>query len=84
MSLWSRLKAVAYNLDRAIASAAGADDQETISSEAGEARDRGKLWGRCLCWVLEHPLGFIFGRDHCARAREHAARLEAVDDGFGG
>ncbi len=84
MSAWSRVKGVLYNLDRAIAAAAGAPDQATISSEAGEAQAKGKTWGRALCWVLEHPLSFIFGKDHCSRARKHADTLEQADDGFSG
>ena len=81
MSLLSRVMAVLYNLDRAIASAAGASPQETISSEAGEALAKGKWWGRSLCWVLENPLRFLFGKDHCARAIQHAEKLDKVDIG---
>ena len=84
MSAWARVKAVLYNLDRTIASAAGAPDQATISSEAGEAAAKGKWWGRALCWTLEHPLGFIFGKQHCEKARAHTEKLEKADDGFVG
>jgi len=79
MSFLSRLKAVAYNLDRAIASAAGAPDQATISSEAGEAAARGKWWGRVLCWGLDK-----IQPGHCAHARKHTDKLEGADDGFVG
>ena len=70
------LKGFLINLDRAIASAAGAPTQETISSEAGRALEVGKWWGRWLCAILDK-----ISPGHCARALQHAEKLEKVDDG---
>lgn len=72
----SRVRRALYNLDRVIASLFGAPPQETISSQAGRARDRGRWWGRMLCRGLDW-----LDPCHCADAVRHADLLDKVDDG---
>ena len=56
----------------------------TISSRAASARNHGHKWGCVLCWLLEKPLAFLFGSNHCgeciandiARAKAAIAELE--------
>ena len=67
-----------YNLDRAIASAAGAPPQETISSEVGRLQNKDEL-----AKVLAECLDDI-QKDHCERAIKHADALDKIDDGFEG
>lgn len=77
MSVRSRLASGLYNIDRALSSLFGAGPQETISSQAGRAARRGKLWGRALCWLLNK-----IDPGHCADAVAHADKLDGADDGF--
>lgn len=72
----TRLHRALYNLDRAGASLIWGTSQETISSMAGRACQRGALWGRAMCRML----GW-FETDHCKLAIEHADKLAQVDDG---
>lgn len=76
MSFRSRLWAVAYNVDRAVASAFGAPPQVTISAVAARACQAGKWWGKALCWGLD-----LIDPGHCAASDKHAEKLEAVDTG---
>ena len=41
------------------------DPDETISSRAAKAQQRGRAWGCYLCRVLD-----VFDRDHCAKSIE--------------
>lgn len=69
------LVASAYNLDRFLASTLlGAPPQETISSQAARARDRGERWGRLLCGALG-----LVRPGHCDKALDDAQRLDAAD-----
>ena len=47
--LWNLLVAV-DQLGNAITAG---DPDETISSRAGKAKRRGRLWARSLCWMLD-------------------------------
>jgi len=78
MGVKSRLMNFLYNEDRAIASAAGAPPQETISSETGRLRYKEK-WAAILCEVLND-----IQPGHCDHAIKHADALDKVDDGFEG
>jgi hypothetical protein len=51
---WLRL------LDEAGNVLTGGDANETISSRAGKAQRKGKLWGCVLCRFLD-----LFQKDHC-------------------
>jgi hypothetical protein len=73
----TRLKRFLYNIDRAGASLFGAAPQETISSQAGRAEGRGRLWGRYMCVALNW-----LNPGHCAHAVAHADRLGRADDQF--
>jgi hypothetical protein len=42
------------------------DEDETISSRAGKAARKGRLWARCFCWLLN-----IVDKGHCEKAIEH-------------
>ena len=84
-----------YNADRAIASLLWGTSQETISSEVGRiSAGAGKpdgwsprwkfeeRWAKALAtWLNKTPA--IWGKDHTARAIQHADALDAVDDGKG-
>lgn len=74
----SRLMDFLYNEDRAIASALGAQPQETISSEAGRLAHK-ELWATLLASVLND-----IQSGHCDKAVAHATTLDKVDDGFEG
>jgi hypothetical protein len=57
----------------------GGDFDETISSRAGEARDKKHQWGCALCWLLDkidprHCMGAILA--DLQRADSAAADLE--------
>jgi hypothetical protein len=75
MSIEQRFVDVLYNVDRAIASAAGAPAQETISSEAGRL-EHTELWAALLCRVLN-----FIEPGHCQHAIVHADSLESADRG---
>jgi hypothetical protein len=75
----TRLGRFLYNLDRALGSLMGAGPQETISSAAGRAKQRGAWWGRALCWGLNK-----LDKCHCEKAVKHADDLGKADDGFTG
>ncbi len=67
-----------YNLDRAVASLAGAPPQETISSEAGRHQDDSEA-AAVLCRLLNW-----IDPGHCDHALKHADALDQADDGFRG
>lgn len=73
-----RLMDFLYNEDRAIASAAGAPPQETISSEVGRLQNTDIL-AKALCEVLND-----IQPGHCTHAVAHADALDKADDGFEG
>lgn len=64
-----------YNVDRAFASLGGAPPQETISSELGKHHD-----SNAVATFLGHVLDKIQPQ-HIEKARAHADRLNAADDG---
>lgn len=77
-----------YNLDRSVASLFGAPPQETISSEVGRVAI-GQAAGhnafetfaaKALARWLNTDTS-LWGKDHTARAIQHANALDAVDDG---
>lgn len=51
----------------------GGDGDETISSRAGKAQQKGKRWGCVLCRFLNW-----FERDHCAKSIEPDEGADAV------
>lgn len=59
--LWNLLIA----LDQFANTVMGGSPDETISSRAGKAMQKGKAWGCILCRFLNW-----FERDHCAKAVE--------------
>lgn len=70
-----------YNLDRAIASLAGAPPQETISSEIG----RHEQAARAVALVkLAGAVLDDVQKLHCENAVLHANALDKADDGFVG
>ncbi len=88
-----RLGAVAYNLDRTIASLIWGTVQETISSQVGRIsigagqtdgwtpkRSFEIRWAKALAkWLNSTPS--IWGYDHTNKAIRHADALDHVDDG---
>ncbi len=77
MNVGARIIDFLYNLDRAVASLAGAPAQETISSEAGRLAHK-QWWATVLCDALN-----TIQPGHCQHAIEHADSLESVDRGSG-
>lgn len=51
----------------------GGDPDETISSRAGKAQQKGRRWGCVLCRFLNW-----FERDHCAKSIEPNEGADAV------
>lgn len=50
--------------DQALNALTGGSEDETISSRAARARDRGKRWGCVLCGVLDW-----LDPNHCSKSR---------------
>lgn len=56
---------VLVSIDQFANTLAGGNPDETISSRAAKAREKGKRWGCILCGILDH-----LDRDHCNRVIE--------------
>lgn len=56
---------ILVSLDQLANTLALGNPDETLSSRAQKARERGKAWGCVLCGLLD-----LIDRDHCLRAVE--------------
>jgi len=69
------IKNVALARDQLINAVTGGDPDESISSRAGKALLKDKLWAKFLCKFLN-----IFERDHCLKAIEKDEGKDAILD----
>jgi hypothetical protein len=74
-ALWVRIVNFLYNEDRALASLAGADRQDTISGVAGQQAAKGNE----LAEVADRALDDVFGPNHAEESAKTDAALEAAD-----
>lgn len=65
LAVWLWFKNVLLALDQLLNALLSGDPDETLSSRAGRARDRGERWGCILCGLLDR-----LDRRHCAKSNE--------------
>lgn len=64
---------ILISLDQFGNAVTGGDPDETISSRAAKAMQKGRVWGCILCRLLD-----LFERDHCAKSLDTTEGADAV------
>jgi hypothetical protein len=67
-------KRVLLSVDQFFNAVTGGDEDETISSRAAKARDKGKKWGKVLCWGLDK-----IDPCHCEKSIEEDEGLVKIE-----